>query len=54
MKDQLNRYSWLFVLQGVLAIALGNATFVVPQPTLAAFIAVFAAYAIVSLSLIHI
>jgi uncharacterized membrane protein HdeD (DUF308 family) len=48
MKDQLNRYSWLFVLQGVLAIALGIATFVVPQPTLAAFIAVFAAYAIVS------
>jgi uncharacterized membrane protein HdeD (DUF308 family) len=48
MKDQLNRYSWLFVLQGVLAIALGVATFVAPQPTLAAFIAVFAAYAIVS------
>jgi uncharacterized membrane protein HdeD (DUF308 family) len=48
MKDQLNRYSWLFVLQGVLAIALGVATFVAPQPTLAAFIAVFAAYAVVS------
>jgi len=48
MTENLKRYSWLFVLQGVLAIGLGLATFIVPQPTLAAFIAVFAAYAIVS------
>ena len=37
---------WAFVLQGVLAIGVGVAAFVVPGPTLAAFIAVFAAYAI--------
>jgi uncharacterized membrane protein HdeD (DUF308 family) len=48
MTDNLKRYSWLFVLQGVLAIGIGLATFIVPQPTLAAFIAVFAAYAIVN------
>jgi uncharacterized membrane protein HdeD (DUF308 family) len=48
MTDNLKRYSWLFVLQGVLAIGIGLATFIVPQPTLAAFIAVFAAYAIVT------
>lgn len=39
---------WAFVLQGVLAIAVGVAAFVVPGPTLAAFIAVFAAYAVVT------
>jgi len=39
---------WAFVLQGVLAIGVGVAAFVVPGPTLAAFIAVFAAYAIVT------
>jgi uncharacterized membrane protein HdeD (DUF308 family) len=48
MKDKLSRYSWLFVLQGVVAIGIGLATFIVPQPTLAAFIAVFAAYALVN------
>jgi uncharacterized membrane protein HdeD (DUF308 family) len=48
MTDNLKRHSWLFVLQGVIAIGIGVATFIVPQPTLAAFIAVFAAYAIVS------
>jgi uncharacterized membrane protein HdeD (DUF308 family) len=39
---------WAFVLQGVLAIGVGIAAFVVPGPTLAAFIAVFATYAIVT------
>jgi uncharacterized membrane protein HdeD (DUF308 family) len=39
---------WAFVLQGVLAIGVGIAAFVVPGPTLAAFIALFAAYAIVT------
>ena len=39
---------WAFVLQGVLAIGVGIAAFAIPGPTLAAFIAVFAAYAIVS------
>jgi uncharacterized membrane protein HdeD (DUF308 family) len=39
---------WAFVLQGVLAIAVGVAAFVVPGPTLAAFLAVFGAYAIVT------
>jgi uncharacterized membrane protein HdeD (DUF308 family) len=36
------------VLQGLLAVVVGIATFVVPGPSLAAFIAVFAAYAIVT------
>ena len=39
---------WAFVLQGVLAIGLGIAAFVVPDVTLTAFIAVFAAYALVT------
>jgi uncharacterized membrane protein HdeD (DUF308 family) len=39
---------WAFVLQGIAAIAVGVAAFVVPGPTLAAFLAVFGAYAIVS------
>ena len=48
MVGNLVRNWWTFVLQGVLAIGVGVAAFVVPGPTLAAFIAVFAAYAIVS------
>ena len=36
---------WAFVLQGVLAIGVGIATFVAPGVSLAAFIAVFAVYA---------
>ena len=47
MKDLVKRW-WVFVLQGALAIGVGVAAFVVPGATLAAFIAVFAAYAIVS------
>jgi uncharacterized membrane protein HdeD (DUF308 family) len=39
---------WAFVLQGVLAIAVGIAAFVVPGPTLAAFILVFGSYAFVT------
>ena len=36
---------WAFVLQGVLAIGVGIATFVAPGVSLAAFIGVFAVYA---------
>jgi uncharacterized membrane protein HdeD (DUF308 family) len=38
---------WMFVLRGVLALALGVLAFAAPAPTLAALIFVFAAYAIV-------
>ena len=48
MAGSLVRSWWAFVLQGVLAIAVGVAAFVVPGPTLAAFIAVFAVYAFVT------
>ena len=48
MIGNLVRNWWTFVLQGVLGIGIGIAAFVVPGPTLAAFIAVFGAYAIVS------
>jgi uncharacterized membrane protein HdeD (DUF308 family) len=48
MLGNLVRNWWTFVVQGVLAIGIGVAAFTVPGPTLAAFIAVFAAYAIVS------
>ena len=48
MVGNLTRYWWAFVLQGVLAIVVGVAAFAVPGPTLAAFIAVFGAYAIVA------
>lgn len=48
MIGNLTKNWWAFALQGVLAIGLGVAAFVVPGPTLAALIAVFAAYAIVS------
>jgi uncharacterized membrane protein HdeD (DUF308 family) len=48
MVRDIVRNWWAFVLQGVLAIGIGVATFVVPGPSLAAFIAVFAAYAIVT------
>jgi uncharacterized membrane protein HdeD (DUF308 family) len=37
----------LFVLRGILALALGVLTFVAPAPTLAALILVFGAYAVV-------
>ena len=48
MVGNLIRSWWAFVLQGVLAIGVGLAAFFVPGPTLAAFIAVFAAYVIVT------
>jgi uncharacterized membrane protein HdeD (DUF308 family) len=48
MVRDLTQNWWAFVLQGVLAIAIGIATFVVPGPSLAAFITVFAVYAIVT------
>jgi uncharacterized membrane protein HdeD (DUF308 family) len=48
MVGNLIRSWWAFVLQGVLAIGVGVAAFAVPGPTLAAFIAVFAVYAIFS------
>ena len=48
MVGNLVRNWWAFVLQGVLAIGVGVAAFLVLGPTLAAFIAVFAAYAIVT------
>jgi hypothetical protein len=47
MNGLLTRNWWAFVLQGIVAIALGVLAFVVPQPTLAALIAVCATYAIV-------
>ena len=46
MSKQLTRDSWLFVLQGIVAIGLGILAFVYPGPTLAALILVFAFYAI--------
>jgi uncharacterized membrane protein HdeD (DUF308 family) len=48
MVRNLISHWWAFVLQGVLALGIGFAAFVVPGPTLAAFLAVFAAYAIVT------
>jgi uncharacterized membrane protein HdeD (DUF308 family) len=48
MIRDITRNWWAFVLQGVLAIAVGVATFVAPQPSLTAFIAVFAIYALVT------
>ena len=39
---------WAFVLQGVIAIGVGVAAFVAPGPSLVAFLAVFAAYAIIT------
>ena len=46
MSKELNRDSWLYVLRGILAIALGVLAFVYPSPTLAVLIAVFGVYAI--------
>ena len=47
VKDLVKNW-WVFVLQGVLAIGVGIAAFAAPDVTLTAFIAVFAAYAIVT------
>jgi len=46
MTGMLTRNWWAFALRGIVAIALGVLTLVVPGPTLVALIAVFAAYAI--------
>jgi uncharacterized membrane protein HdeD (DUF308 family) len=46
MSKELSRDSWLFILRGVLAIALGILAFVYPAPTLAALLIVFGIYAI--------
>jgi uncharacterized membrane protein HdeD (DUF308 family) len=46
MVRDLTRNWWAFVLQGVVAIGVGIATFVVPGVSLGAFMAVFAIYAI--------
>jgi len=48
MVRNLFSHWWAFVLQGVLALVIGFAAFLVPGPTLAAFLAVFAAYAVVT------
>lgn len=48
MLKDLVKYWWVFALQGVLAIGVGVAAFLAPGPTLGAFIALFAAYAIVT------
>jgi uncharacterized membrane protein HdeD (DUF308 family) len=48
MLTTLAAQNWgMFVLRGVLALALGILAFAAPEPTLAALIFVFAAYAIV-------
>ena len=47
MSSVLSRDSWLFILQGILAIGLGILAFVSPGATLAALIVVFAVYMIV-------
>jgi uncharacterized membrane protein HdeD (DUF308 family) len=48
MLTTLAAQNWgMFVLRGILAIALGVLAFAAPQPTLAALIFVFAAYLIV-------
>ena len=46
MIGNLVRNWWAFVVQGILAIGVGVAAFVIPAPTLAAFLAVFAVYAV--------
>src|ERR1700675_1583489 len=48
MLTTLAAQNWgMFVLRGILALALGVLAFAAPAPTLAALILVFAAYAIV-------
>jgi uncharacterized membrane protein HdeD (DUF308 family) len=46
MSATLSRDSWLFIVRGIVAIALGVLAFAYPAPTLVALIAVFAFYAI--------
>jgi uncharacterized membrane protein HdeD (DUF308 family) len=47
MVAEMSRNWWVFILRGIVAIAIGILAFVQPQATLIALIAVFAAYAIV-------
>jgi uncharacterized membrane protein HdeD (DUF308 family) len=46
MSKELSRDSWLFILRGILAIALGVLAFFYPSPTLAALIIVFGIWAV--------
>jgi uncharacterized membrane protein HdeD (DUF308 family) len=46
MSKELNRDSWLFIVRGIVAIAIGVLAFVYPSPTLAALIIVFGFYAV--------
>jgi uncharacterized membrane protein HdeD (DUF308 family) len=46
MSKELTRDSWLFIVRGILALALGVLAFAAPAPTLTALLFVFAAYAI--------
>ena len=46
MSRELSRNSWMFIVRGIAAIALGVLAFIYPAPTLAALIVVFALYAI--------
>jgi len=46
MSKELNRDSWLFIVRGIAAIAVGVLAFVAPSPTLAALIIVFGFYAV--------
>ena len=46
MSKELSRDSWLFIVRGIVAIAVGILAFVYPAPTLAALIVVFGFYAV--------
>jgi uncharacterized membrane protein HdeD (DUF308 family) len=46
MSKELTRDSWLFIVRGILAIAVGILAFVYPNPTLAALIIVFGIYSV--------
>src|SRR6476620_7723448 len=48
MSKELTRDSWLFIVRGILAIAVGVLAFVYPSPTLAALIIVFGFYAVIN------
>jgi len=46
MSKELNRDSWLFIVRGIVAIAVGVLAFLAPAPTLAALIIAFGFYAV--------
>ena len=48
MDDLLSRSWWMLALRGVLALAFGILAFIWPSLTLAALVALFAAYALIS------